>query len=107
MGRQEGLDKLPCERGANHFSAETTNIHVVIFDSLVGAVDVIDECSANAGDLVGDNRRTHAAVTEGHSPFNLAGRDCPCQRDDDIGVVIARNELVRTKIDDLETGVVQ
>jgi hypothetical protein len=105
--RQKDPDQLPGQRGPDHFSTETTNIHIVIFDALMGTKDMIDESGTHAGNLVCGNGRSHTTAAERHSTFNIPRRDRPGQGDDDIGIVIAGIQLVCTKIHDLEPGVIQ
>ena len=56
---QKGLDQFQSQCGSNHLSAQTNDIHVVVFDALTGGEDVMDEPGPHAGDFVrGDGRST-------------------------------------------------
>ncbi len=107
VSRQEGLDELPRERDPEHFSTETTDVHVVIFDALVGTKDMVDESGTHAGNLVRGNGRSDTAAADRHTTFDLTRRDRPRQGNDEVGVVIVGAQLMRAKVHDLEASVLQ
>ena len=98
---QKGLDQFPGERRPDHFSTQTKDIHVVIFDALMGGEDIMDEPGTHAGNLVRGDGRSHAAAAERHSAFNLPRGDGPGQGDDEVGVVISGVQLVCAEVHDL------
>ena len=98
---QKGLDQLPGECRPDHFSTQTKDIHVVIFDALMSGEDIMDEPGTHAGNLVRGDGRSHAAAAECHSAFNLPRGDGLCQGDDEVGVIISGVQFVCTEIHDL------
>ena len=64
LSRQKNLDQFPGKRGPDHFSTETTDIHVVIFDALMGREDMLNEPGTYAVNLVCGNGRSHPAAAE-------------------------------------------
>ena len=71
VSRQKSLDQFPGQRGPDHFSTQTKDIHVVIFDALMGGENIMDEPGPHTGNLVRGDGRSHAAAAERHSAFNL------------------------------------
>ena len=72
---QKRLDEQQREPIANHSSTEAEDIHVVILDSLARGEHVVDQPSANAGDLVRNNARADAAAANRDAPFDIARSD--------------------------------
>jgi hypothetical protein len=60
---QKGLDQFPGERRPDDFSAQTEDIHVVIFDALMSGENIMDEPGTHARNFVRCDGRTHAAAT--------------------------------------------
>jgi len=59
---QKGLDQFPGKRRPDHFSAQTKDIHVVIFDALVGGENIMDEPGTHTGNFVRCDGCSHAAA---------------------------------------------
>src|SRR5262249_35711095 len=55
----------------------------------------------DAGHLVGTDRRPDPAAADRDAALHFAGGDRPGERDDVVGVVVARVEPARTKVDHL------
>ena len=98
---QKGLDQFPGERRTDHFSTQTKDIHVVIFDALMGGENIMDEPSTHAGNFVRGDGCSHAAAAERDSALNLSSGYSPGQRDDEVGVVISGVQLVCAEVHDL------
>jgi hypothetical protein len=75
--------------GADYFSSQTEDIHVVIFDALVGGENIVDKPCTHTGNFIRGDGRTHAAAAERDSTLNLPGGYSPRQWDDEIRVVIS------------------
>ena len=87
-GGHERLDEFPRQRRTDYPSTHAKHVHVVVFDSLVRRVNVVDKTGTNAGHLVGGDRRSHATSAEGQAPFDFLLCHRPCQGYNEIGVVI-------------------
>jgi hypothetical protein len=98
MSAQKSLDQLQRERGANDFTAQTKNVHVVVFNALMSGENIMDEGGAHARNLVRGDGCANAAAAESHTSLKLARCDGPSQGNDIIGVVILWVQLVCTKI---------
>jgi hypothetical protein len=60
---QKGFDQFPSERRPDHFSAQTENIHIIIFDTLMSGENIMDEPGTHTRNFVRRDGRTHAAAT--------------------------------------------
>jgi hypothetical protein len=60
---QKGLDQFPGEPRPDHFSAQTEDIHVVIFDALMSGENIMNEPGTHTRNFVRSDGRTHAAAT--------------------------------------------
>jgi len=101
MSGKTSLDQFQSESGSDHFSTQTKDIHVVIFDALMGGENIMDEPSTDAGDFVRSDGRSHATAAERHSTLHLSRGDSPGQGDDEVGVVISGVQLVCAEVHDL------
>jgi hypothetical protein len=100
MSGQKGLDQFPGERRPDHFSTQTKDIHVVIFDALVGGENIMNKPSTHTMDFVRSDGCTHAAAAKRDSALNLPGGYSPSQRDDEVGVVISGVQLMSAEVHD-------
>jgi hypothetical protein len=103
MGTQKSFNQLPCKRGANYLSSEAEDIHVVIFDALVGGEHVVNQSCSNAWDFVCCDRRTDAAPAERDSALYISASDGLCERNDEIGIIVCGIQLVGAEVNDLVT----
>jgi hypothetical protein len=75
---KESLDQFPGERGSDDFSSETKDVHVVVFDALVGGKHIVDEAGTSAGMIAAmpaEHLRIHLAVL--HFQFRISGMSWP------------------------------
>ena len=97
---QRGFDQFPGKRRPDHFPTQTKDIHVVIFDALVGGENIMNKPSTHTMDFVRSDGCTHAAAAKRDSALNLPGGYSPSQRDDEVGVIISGVQLVGAEVDD-------
>ena len=97
---KKGFDQFAGEGRPNHFPTETKDIHVVVFDTLMGGENIVDKRGTHTGNLVRGDGRSYTAAAERHSPLNFPRRDGPRQRNDEVGVVISGVQLVRAEVHD-------
>lgn len=104
---QKGFDQFPSKCSPDHFPAETKDIHVVVFDTLMGGENIVDKRGTHTGNLVRGDGCPYTAAAERHCPLNFPRRDGPRQRNDEVGVVISGIQLVRAEVHDLESRTTQ
>jgi hypothetical protein len=97
---QKGFDQFPGECNPDYFPAETKDIHVVVFDTLMGGENIVDERGTHTGNLARGDGRSYTAAAERHPPLNFARRDGPRQRNDEVWVVISGVQSVRAEVHD-------
>jgi hypothetical protein len=97
-GGKKSLNELQRERRSDHLSAETKDIHVVVFDALTGRKHVMDQSGAHPRDLIRGDRGANAAAAQRHPALDLARRDSPRQGDDEIRVVISRVQPICAEV---------
>jgi hypothetical protein len=61
---------------------------------------IVNQCGPNTLNLVGTNRRPHAASANRHSSLHISSRYGVGKRDDVVGIVIARIQFMSAEIDD-------
>jgi transketolase len=69
---QEDAHEVGGELGADHFGAETKDVHVVVLDTLVRRVDIVTHGCPDAGELVRGHRGPDAGATDEHAAHGLA-----------------------------------
>jgi hypothetical protein len=84
---EEGLDTIVRGFDANHARAEYENIHIVMFDALVGGVMVVTESRADTFDLVGGDTRADTAAADENRAFGLVCEESVSDFGGEIGVV--------------------
>ena len=87
-GGQKRLYELERETVADHPSAQTEHVHVVVFDALPSREHVMDQPGADTGNLVDCYAGADAAATERHTTLDLARGERSGQGDDEIGIVV-------------------
>jgi len=98
---QKRLDQFPRERGPDHLSTQRKDIHVVVFNSLVGGEYVVNKSGPHTGKPYW-RRWMHPRHCR-----RVLLRDPPCQRprhwpeDHVIGVIVSRIQLMSAEVYDL------
>ena len=100
-GRQECLDEIPSYGRPHRSAAHANDVHMIVLDPLPSREVVVNQPGADAWDLVGANRRAHAAAADRDTMFYLPPGDGSGERNDEIRIIVERNQVMGTEIDDL------
>src|SRR5262245_1271351 len=73
LSRQKRPYKVPSHSRSYRPAAHTEDVHVIVLDALLGREMVMDQCGADAVNLVGAHRRANSAATDGHTAVHLSG----------------------------------
>ena len=73
------LNYFPSHRKTDHAPALTEQVHVIILDTLVGGVTLMDEGGPDPSHFVGRETGTHSAATNGDTALHFALGDRPSQ----------------------------
>ena len=103
-GCEECLDELPGQRRSQRPPAETKDVHIVVFHSLPGGKNLMDQCRPNAANLVRRHARPHAAAADGDSSLDVFFGHGASERQHEIGIIVGRFERRRAKIATLVPG---
>ena len=101
LGGEKRLHEIPGDGGPDRSSAHAQDVEVIVLDALLRGEVIVDERRADAGDLVGADRRANAAAADRHAALHLSGDDGLRERNDEVGIVVVRIERERAEIDDL------
>jgi hypothetical protein len=52
LGREKGLDEVPCDRRADCSAAHAKNVHVIVLNALFGGKVIVDQRSAGTGKFI-------------------------------------------------------
>src|SRR5579859_380691 len=78
---------------ANHARAEYQNVHVVVLHALVRRIAIMAEAGANAGNLVGRDRCTHAAAADQDPALGLPLKHAQSDRLSIIRIIHRRSAV--------------
>src|SRR5438094_26549 len=98
FGCQERIDQVPGDSRSHHPAANTEDVHIVVFDTLVSRVMVLNQPGPNPRNLVRTDRGADSATAYSYAALHLSGRNRLSERDDEVGIVVARIEAVRPDI---------
>jgi hypothetical protein len=101
FGTEKRLDEIPRHGRPDRPSAHAQDVEVVVLDALLRGEVVVNERRADACDLVGADRRAHAAAADRHAALYLSRDHGTRKRDDEVGIVVVRIERVGAEIHDL------
>jgi hypothetical protein len=87
---QESLDQFQGKRRTDHLSSQTEDIHIVIFNALMGEENVMDKLGTYAGNFVRGNSRSNSATAERNAALNLPRGNGPGQGDDESAAIPTR-----------------
>jgi hypothetical protein len=103
LSREKSFDKVPGHHGPHDPAAKTDNVHVIVLDALPSREVIIDQSGVNSRNFVGANGSTDSTPANSNPALNRARHHCPRQRNDEIRVVVAWFETIRTKVNNLMT----
>src|SRR5271166_5142870 len=92
LGGQEGLDEVPSHSRSHCPATHADNVHVIVLDPLPGREMIVDQRGANARNLVGTHRCTHAAAADCHATLDPTRRHSPAERGHKVRIVVVRTE---------------
>src|SRR5437870_1058642 len=101
LGLQKRYDEIPRDGRSRRTPAHTYKVHVVVFDTLPGREVVMHQPGANGWYLVCADRRADAAAADRHPALDRPRRHSASERDDEVGIIVARVQAMRAEIDDL------
>ena len=101
LGGEERLDEIPGDGGSDRPSAHAEDVEVIVLDALLRGEMVVDERRADAGDLVGADRRADAAAADRHAALHASRNHGLGERHDEVGIVVVRIQRVCAEVDDL------
>jgi hypothetical protein len=104
---QKGLDQFPGERRPDHSLTQAKNVHIVIFDALVGGENIMDKPGTHPGNFVRGDGCSDTAAADGHSTVHFSRGNGPGKGNDEVRVVVSRAQFVCAKIHDLMVGPAQ
>ena len=94
----EGVDALEGEGGADDARAEDEDVHVVVFDALVGGVSVMAHAGADAGNFVGGDADADAGAADEDAALGVAVLDGEADFFGKVGIV-SRARFVSSEIE--------
>ena len=95
---EKGLDQIPGQFQALDAPAQTDQIEIIILNALSGGEMVLDQTRAYCFDFIGANRSTDTAATYGYAAIHFSRGQCPAERDNEVGIIIIRRQLVSPEI---------
>jgi hypothetical protein len=101
FGSQKGLNEIPSHSRSYRSATHAKDVHMIVFDTLPGREMIVDQRSADAGNLVGTDRRTYPAAANCHGTIDLPRRHSLTERDNKVRVVVVQVQAVRAEIDNL------
>jgi hypothetical protein len=98
---QKRLDQFPRKRGPDHLSTQRKDIHVVVFNSLMGGEYVVNKSGSYTGNLIGAYGCAHSTAAKRYSAIHLASGHGVGKRDHVIGVIVSGTQLMSAEVYDL------
>src|SRR5262245_17086670 len=96
--REKRLDQVPGDRWPDRPAAHADHIHVVVLDALSRGEMIANQAGTNSRNLVGADRGADAASAYRYPALHFAFRYRSPERDDEIGIVVAGTQTVRTEV---------
>src|SRR6185436_122353 len=98
--RQKGLGEIPSCRWPDGPATHADDVHVVVLDALPRRKMVANQAGADSRNLVGADRGADTASADRNTALHFAGRYRSGERDDEIGVVVAGRQAIRSEVED-------
>lgn len=70
-GPEKGFDQLHSQGRSNHTGTEAQDVHVIMFNTLVGRIGVMAKAGTDARNLVGSNTGTYTTAAQ-QNPCGLS-----------------------------------
>ena|ERR1700678_148355 len=80
VGMQECFNQFQREPSADHPSAETKRVHIIVFDALAGGKDIVNKAGTYTGDFADGDGCTDSTTAQRHGTIDPACGDCICQQ---------------------------
>jgi hypothetical protein len=84
-GLEEGGNEVGGEPRPNDLGSEAHDVHVVVLDALMGAMDVVANGGANSGDLVCGDTRAHTGAANQQATVGPPRSNAFTNRPRDVG----------------------
>src|SRR5579859_5063376 len=101
FGLDECVDQFEGEGGADNSCAENDDVHIVVFNALMGGVGVVAHAGADAGDLVGGDADTYAGAADENAARGVARLDGETYALGEVGIVVFGLDFECAEIEDL------
>src|SRR5277367_2662824 len=105
FGCQNCLNQIPRQFQACDASAQTNDIEIVVFNTLLRRKMVFNQTCADSFDFVRANRSTDATAANRHATIYFVCRHRPRQWNNIIRIVIFRNQLMCAEVINFVTRV--
>src|SRR5689334_3298592 len=101
LGCQERIDQFLGDNRSHNPAADTEEVHIVVLDSLVSRVVVLNQAGPDPRNLVRTDRGADSTAAHSYTAFHLPGSNRLSERDDEVGIIVSRIQAERPHIDDL------
>src|SRR5260370_2937038 len=101
LGSQESIHQFSGDNKAHHPAADTEDVHIVVLDSLVSRVVVLNQPGADARNFVGTDRGPYPTAADRDAALHFPRSHSLGERDDEVGIVVAGIQAVCPHIDHL------
>src|SRR5580704_4288425 len=93
------FDKLPCDFRTDRAATHAQHVHVVVFHALVRRKMIANQAGTNSGNLVSRDGGADTTAAHRNAALYLAGRNSASERNDEIGIIVAWDEVMRPEVD--------
>jgi len=93
---QKRFDEIPGHQRANGAPTHAKNIHVVVFNALLGRKMVVDQCCPNTVDLIRAHRCAHSTPADGNSAIDSTSHNGTGERKDVVRIIISIGDRIST-----------
>jgi hypothetical protein len=101
LASEKRLNKIPGDGRSNRPATHTNDIHIVILDSLLSREMIVNECGADADNLVGANGGANAAAADCYTANYITRGYSSGKRNYYVRIVVFGIQLMGAEIDDI------
>jgi hypothetical protein len=101
---EKRLHEIPGDAGAHGATAHAEDVHMIVFDSLLGGEMIMDQAGMYSLDLIGTDRSPDTAAADRNTALHLTGHDSMSQRNNVVGIVIVMAKLMGPEVYNLMPG---